>query len=223
MAKSTRPTCVSAGCPNKRRRNGFCHKHFVEAWERGELLDVPSCSNTELSHYAPVEAQGLCSRCYQRKRFGIPLDKFSSGQSISYDRVHRRIAEQRGRASEYDCLCGEPAKTWACVGEKTLEEVRGGSLVRYSPNIEDYEPRCGRCARLLDAARGESHGLSKLTDAVVLELKTRLFLGEPLDITQEARQLGVAAVTLRNALNGVTWPHIRVDEEVLRMQMEKEG
>jgi hypothetical protein len=55
-------------------------------------------------------------------------------------------------------------------------------------------------------ARGERHGSSKLTAAIVRDCRRRRATGEPVGAL--ARQYGVDASTMSNALTGRTWSHV---------------
>lgn len=54
---------------------------------------------------------------------------------------------------------------------------------------------------------GERHGCAKLTAAAVLDCRKRFAAGEKL--TDLAREYGVSNGGLSQAVNGVTWPHLR--------------
>lgn len=77
---------------------------------------------------------------------------------VSYHAVHRRLARERGKPSAHRCVgwrdepeCDRPAAEWS------LDEMRAGGRVlsdgdgrRWSPALDDYDPRCLRCHRRHD-------------------------------------------------------------------------
>lgn len=72
----------------------------------------------------------------------------------SYDAVHHQIRKRRGRASEQACAdCGNPATAWSfshlIYPESAVQEI-GGQRRIYSLNVEDYDPRCGKCHHQYD-------------------------------------------------------------------------
>lgn len=56
----------------------------------------------------------------------------------AYNRRHYRVVRARGKAAEYDCDCGQPAKEWA-----QLHETDGESP-------EDYQAMCRPCHQKYD-------------------------------------------------------------------------
>ena len=69
--------------------------------------------------------------------------------TIAYRTMHEfRLKTMRGKASEYTCKCGKPAKQWAYqhTGE-TLYSPEGRA---YSENLDDYEAMCISCHIKLD-------------------------------------------------------------------------
>lgn len=55
-------------------------------------------------------------------------------------------------------------------------------------------------------SRGETHGMHRLTEADVLAARERYATGE--SVEDLARQLGVARVTMQQAITGRTWKHL---------------
>jgi hypothetical protein len=69
---------------------------------------------------------------------------------LSYHGLHGRLNQRRGPASAQLCVdCGEPAEEWSYQGnspyEKTQIHPRRGSILVYSFNLDDYQPRCVQC------------------------------------------------------------------------------
>lgn len=75
--------------------------------------------------------------------------EFVAGEINSYNGMHRKLKEKRGRAAEYDCVdCGGQAKDWSLkAGLKFLKQCNVGVDKGrvFSSDIWSYEPRCRRC------------------------------------------------------------------------------
>ena len=70
----------------------------------------------------------------------------------TYSGAHANVTLHRGRATEYECLCGAQAKEWALRhGAPGIRPNSGGQEFSTEPN--DYAPMCFRCHRLYDKAR----------------------------------------------------------------------
>jgi hypothetical protein len=77
------------------------------------------------------------------------------GDDVTYIGAHLRVSRQRGPAADYECVdCEGPAKEWSLSHEAqdVKEEQRGRYLVPYSPDPNDYEPRCKQCHSYYDQA-----------------------------------------------------------------------
>jgi hypothetical protein len=71
-----------------------------------------------------------------------------TGDDVSYDGIHMRLAKWQGRAADRACVdCGAGAHQWSyrrgCPDERTTQ--RGSYEVPYCPHTECYEPRCQQC------------------------------------------------------------------------------
>ena len=76
----------------------------------------------------------------------------------SYTAVHHRLRAQRGRASDHVCECGAPAKHWSYdrLDPNELQGVKNGRPVRYSADLDHYQPRCVSCNARRDKPLGET-------------------------------------------------------------------
>ena len=74
-----------------------------------------------------------------------------------YQAAHLRVASVRGPASAYRCTdCPEAAADWSYCHTAGSVELRASDGSRpYSPNPDDYAPRCRRCHRAFDRAQKE--------------------------------------------------------------------
>lgn len=74
----------------------------------------------------------------------------------SYKTLHSRLSRTRGRAAEHTCVdCGGPAAAWSYNNndpDELTETQVGGSLVAYSINLANYDPRCTPCHSRFDGA-----------------------------------------------------------------------
>jgi hypothetical protein len=112
-----------------------------------------------------VQGHGFCTLHYKRWRKGTPFDVGAGwtrrgerngnwSESPSYGAIHQRLYIQRGSASKQPCVdCGQQAKDWSYnksgVGETEGVNAQGRSI-KYSTDLDQYEPRCALCHRRLD-------------------------------------------------------------------------
>lgn len=69
---------------------------------------------------------------------------------MKYATVHIYLKKNKGAPSQYGCnFCGKPAQEWVCIN-KNLTEIRQGTKVGYSTDLDDYVPGCMSCNRKLD-------------------------------------------------------------------------
>jgi hypothetical protein len=150
-----------------------------------------------------VKTQGLCYFHYQQLRSTIPT--FSKRYTAIHNRLHRAF----GKASEYPCyVCGTSADEWGCIANKTESTIRDGYLVHYSTNLEDYKPLCKSCHMLMDSSKGNTHHKSKLTSAIVIDLRKRHANGERLNYKELAQEYNVHRTTIQAAIKWKTWKHL---------------
>ncbi len=142
------------------------HKRY-----RGSV--VQHCDTTGCGNRAQSNSEGsLCSRCLWRRdhwgtvdESGRPKIEWPSGEahyawkgdSIGYSTAHARTQRVRGKATECSCTdCGQQASEWSYRGGSTREVVgpnSQGVVMAYSPDPDDYEPRCIPCHRVFDLDR----------------------------------------------------------------------
>ncbi len=127
----------SRACANEAFR-GRPNRKTAEAL-RGRKLSA--------SHRAKISA-GM-KRAQARGHFRVdntglrgPETSQWKGDKAKYRAIHARIVNERGRADSYLCVdCGEEARQWSYKGR-----------VGFSPDVNDYEPRCVPCHRAYDRA-----------------------------------------------------------------------
>lgn len=100
-----------------------------------------------------VHSRGLCDRHYRRfLRHGDPSVIAHDRQDVTHKTVHNRLKRAFGRAAEYACACGKPAKDW-CF------DLPSG----HSTDLSRYTPMCRAChvksdGRLLKAQAARREG-----------------------------------------------------------------
>lgn len=119
--------CMVAGCANPVRHRGVCTKHysFLRRYGLTELLRITP-------DWRP-----------RRRGTNHPM---WSGDEAGYHAVHARLRKERGKAREHLCACGKQAKHWAY-------KHGSGNGLKYSLDMNDYEPMCVSCHRKLDQNR----------------------------------------------------------------------
>ncbi len=121
----------------------------------GECV-VEGCQTEALSHTNP-----MCAMHDTRvRRHGDPvvklpnglplyLNPFWQGDDIGYSAAHSRIRSVRGKASGKSCVdCGAQAKQWSY--SHACERELYSDMGPYSPDWNQYEPRCVPCHKDFD-------------------------------------------------------------------------
>lgn len=78
--------------------------------------------------------------------------RFPVSEMVSYASAHNRLRLEKGRASDYMCVCGERASQWAYDGMDP-DEIIGTVTHRgmsYSLKASHYHPLCHTCHHTLD-------------------------------------------------------------------------
>lgn len=117
---------------------------------------------------APAVSRGMCDKHYRRVlKHGSPdvvLDKGPKtkgpanprwkGADITYSGAHQRVLKVKGPAASYQCVdCGGGALHWSLRNDSAIRqsgEGQHGYLMDYSPDPDDYEPRCVPCHAAYD-------------------------------------------------------------------------
>jgi DNA-directed RNA polymerase subunit RPC12/RpoP len=132
-----------------------------------------------------------CSRACGHALTGAAL----RAESPSYDVWHSRVRKARGPASGYRCVdCGRQAEDWS-TADSSSDDIQ----VR-------FQPRCRKCHRGYDGARGEGNPRAKLTADKVRALRARRADG--LTYRQLASEFGISDVSAHAAVNRRTWAHV---------------
>jgi hypothetical protein len=156
--------CSIEGCERPQLAKGMCstHLHRVQRYGDPNFIKRPRRASGPCALEgceAKPYAKGLCSKHYQRAvRHGDPEALLYadgerhghwSGDEVTYRGAHARVALARGQASSHYCVdCGGSANDWSLrAGRGRLISPRGWA---YSPDPEDYEPRCKPCHKAYD-------------------------------------------------------------------------
>jgi hypothetical protein len=90
-------------------------------------------------------------------RLGDPeaeVRTYGSGDDIEYYSAHTRVRTAKGLPSEHPCVdCGRRAQDWSYVHGSPRERIQIGGRANglaYSPDPDDYEPRCRKCHKAYD-------------------------------------------------------------------------
>lgn len=166
-------TCSVEGCGRKHYGKGLCKSHWSRRWRASrEPCSIEGCEH-------PRRTRGWCITHYGRWRrngdpnvvlpgFGGDPTKWGRsgehhpawrGDEASYSAIHKRLASVRGSARTHVCFrCGEPADEWAYDHQDADEKVgeSNGVEVRYSTDLERYQPACVDCHRQMDSPRAVS-------------------------------------------------------------------
>lgn len=159
------PVCVVDGCTTKTAAKNMCQKHYKRAKLHGDVTVTLTRSGLVRQEFCTVDGcdrrnhcRGYCMMHYARlKRTGTvePSEKSRRGadnpmwlgDDITYGAAHRRIWSWRGRASGHACVdCEKPAAVWSLRHQDDKVVILVDDRNRgYSPNPDDYDPRCASC------------------------------------------------------------------------------
>ena len=118
---------------------------------------------------------------------------------LPYQRAHRRVARERGLASEHNCSCGNRALDWAHQHGSDPDDPA------------NYKPMCRKCHQTYDemvyGQKGEDHPRAKLTKEDVIELRDMYASG---GYTQKelAEIFGIHKGNVAQIVNRYTWKHV---------------
>ena len=161
--------------------------------------------------------QGFCSiSCMARNRNRDYQSKANSpwwtGDDVTYEGMHQRIRQERGAPGSCEhCKTNNPDTLyeWA-YDNQDPDEVTDEAKRRYSRDPARYVRLCVPCHRgwmdFETIARGENQHNAKLTADIVLDSKIRHAAGE--SYAALAREYGVDASVMSNAIRGKTWKHL---------------
>lgn len=146
-------SCAAPGCEAIPPRAALCSKHAARKRRHGDFETVNKPD----------------------PRFGTDNSQWR-GDAATYQNVHQRMKNRKGRAADYPCHngCGSQAHEWAYDHQDPDEKIcltgeATGCL--YSLKPEHYVPMCRSCHRTLDRGaltadrRSANRALQRLVDA----------------------------------------------------------
>lgn len=151
--------------PQARRTDGSTEGQRSTHATNGGIPMVTHCNCGAPAIYRNL---GECKACYQRRyraelRAGSRQQTPRSFERTGYHNAHWRVTNQRGPARHHTCVdCGQQAAEWSYHGGSQHEQVSPEGWA-YSPDPNDYEPRCARCHRTYDEhwmTKQESYALA---------------------------------------------------------------
>ena len=127
--RAKREVCVVDGCEAlDAGPHGLCAKHRTRQMRHGDVDAVHS------------------PRVYRG-----PENSAWTGDAASYNAMHVRVRNARGRARDHACVdCGGRAAHWSYDRKDASEKLSGEGP--YSVKIEHYEARCVPCHKRFDLA-----------------------------------------------------------------------
>lgn len=179
----TWPKCSVDGCvkPARNRSADLCKMHYHRAYRSGDVGDAGERIRKQRAGKCAVDVcdnpddEGIyCGKHAARfRRHGDPLkvlepyeivrptgpDNWNWKEEPGYTAAHDRVRRARGSASDHRCVdCGDSAYHWSYnhdCDEEITRLVRG-YYISYSPNIDQYSPRCVPCHKRYDLGRNDS-------------------------------------------------------------------
>lgn len=164
----------------------------------------------------------LCSMHHaRRERHGdvnvsLRLGEKDWAPDPTYRMAHKHVMLKHGRAAEHSCVvCGQKAVEWAYDHRDPDERTDPARGLTYSDNPDFYNPMCRKCHAAFDGAvkprrppevRGETHGMSKLTEFDVREIRRAVSAGE-VGWSIAARH-GISVSQVSSIARHKAWAHV---------------
>lgn len=158
--------CSVANCERKHYAKGYCKNHWTlnRRWGTPTPVHARNRDKTCALCNEPVEARDLCKAHYSawwiEQRIGqgeASTEHYNHKDDVGYYGAHARVRCKYGRASNYACVdCGRKAKEWSLSADADIHVQQTGRMAgaAYSPNPDDYSPRCQACHRTYDVVNG---------------------------------------------------------------------
>jgi hypothetical protein len=156
------PPTSTAGRPLEGRTFGRLTVIGPPEWrtfKSGKRVRLERCRcqcGTETSVYRTnlISGKSTSCGCLTLER-SIEAHRAMRREMVSYIRVHMRLKEDVGPASNFQCPCGAPADEWAYDHEDPSPLLNERGLL-YSLDPAHYIPMCRRCHRDLDRRMREA-------------------------------------------------------------------
>lgn len=137
-----------------------------------QWLCICDCGNTALVRTGYLTG-GYSTRCRSCAIRVAQAARTLPDAEVTYNAVHFRLRDQRGRASVHTCACGERAEQWAYQHGDPQERMslmprsrRPARLLGFTPNLDAYAPMCAPCHIRLDLQHAQVNDSTKLVNGV---------------------------------------------------------
>ena len=157
----------------------------LDTWNGTKEIPIP--------HIVDASGCFVCQKNISKRGYSYFADK-ADGRRIG---AHRYIYELiYGRLLGPEMQVRHRCDNKACINPDHLQ---------WGTNEDNQQDKMDRGRH--SNATGEKHPLSKLTDALVRQLRKRRKSGE--SYRGLARELGLNKTTITDAINGITWKHVK--------------
>lgn len=153
------PICSVEECGQPHHARGLCDMHWKRWKNNGDPLVIqkPNVAESSICSVDDCErsthGHGFCLMHWRHWKDNGDPSIGGRPEIPGYSGAHDRVEARYGKAKNYTCVdCGSAAKDWSYKGSSEWEVVAQyrGKTVYYSPNPDDYDPRCGRCHKKYD-------------------------------------------------------------------------
>lgn len=193
------PRCSVTGCEKNAKSKGLCDQHYLRQKRHGDPL-AGGIARGETQRWIEEHRDHDADACLI-----WPFARSSTGYGVTtakgrYALAHRVLCEARhgpspSRNHEAAHSCGKGHEgcvnprhlRWATKSENCFDAVAHGT----SPGFSN---------------RGEGHGMAKLTEADVLDIRHRRANGET--AASLAKEFRVHSSCISRATHGPTWSHV---------------
>lgn len=163
--------CSVDECTRPLEARGLCNAHYMRFLRTGMLRpEIPigetqkRICNVNGCLQNAHDSNGHCNTHRYRAKVGLPMVAVphrkrakNGSDEISYSGAHNRVRKERGKASDYNCACGNIAQHWAYDGSDKNQKYgrcRPGAQTWafYSLDPWKYAPMCHKCHNAKDAS-----------------------------------------------------------------------
>lgn len=113
------------------------------------------CGGSTITWFRPTQLTQSCG-CITRENIAALGRASRKGDVIKYRSAHISVRLARGSAKTHMCVdCQGPADEWSLRKDAPVTHIGPndrGRLLRYSVDVNDYDPRCKQCHMQYDAS-----------------------------------------------------------------------